>query len=34
MTTTPNRICQLFQIKYPIIQGGMIWCSGWQLASA
>jgi enoyl-[acyl-carrier protein] reductase II len=34
MITTPNRICQLFQIKYPIIQGGMIWCSGWQLASA
>jgi enoyl-[acyl-carrier protein] reductase II len=34
MTTTLNRICQLFQIKYPIIQGGMIWCSGWQLASA
>jgi enoyl-[acyl-carrier protein] reductase II len=29
-----NRICQLFQIKYPIIQGGMIWCSGWKLASA
>jgi enoyl-[acyl-carrier protein] reductase II len=34
MITTPNRICQLFQIKYPIIQGGMIWCSGWKLASA
>jgi len=29
-----NRICNLFNIKYPIIQGGMIWCSGWQLASA
>lgn len=29
-----NRICNLFQIKYPIIQGGMIWCSGWELASA
>lgn len=29
-----NRICQLFHIKYPIIQGGMIWCSGWELASA
>lgn len=29
-----NRICQLFKIKYPIIQGGMIWCSGWKLASA
>ncbi|MES2132948.1 MAG: DUF561 domain-containing protein [Bacteroidota bacterium] len=24
----------LFNIKYPIIQGGMIWCSGWELASA
>jgi len=29
-----NRICKLFNIKYPIIQGGMIWCSGWRLASA
>jgi len=29
-----NRICQCFNIKYPIIQGGMIWCSGWELASA
>lgn len=29
-----NRICTLFNIKYPIIQGGMIWCSGWELASA
>lgn len=29
-----NRICQLFQIKYPLIQGGMIWCAGWELASA
>lgn len=29
-----NRITQLFDIKYPIIQGGMIWCSGWELASA
>ena len=29
-----NRICNLFGIKYPIIQGGMIWCSGWRLASA
>lgn len=27
-------INQLFNIKYPIIQGGMIWCSGWELASA
>ncbi len=29
-----NRITQLFRIKYPIIQGGMIWCSGWELSSA
>ena len=29
-----NTINQLFNIKYPIIQGGMIWCSGWKLASA
>ena len=29
-----NRICNLFQIQYPIIQAGMVWCSGWQLASA
>lgn len=29
-----NRITQLFGIKYPIIQAGMVWCSGWRLASA
>ncbi|MGV8137412.1 MAG: NAD(P)H-dependent flavin oxidoreductase [Mangrovibacterium sp.] len=29
-----NRIAELFKIKYPIIQGGMVWCSGWKLASA
>jgi enoyl-[acyl-carrier protein] reductase II len=29
-----NRITTLFGIKYPIIQAGMIWCSGWELASA
>ena len=29
-----NRITQLFKIEYPIIQAGMIWCSGWELASA
>lgn len=29
-----NRVCKLFNIQYPIIQGGMIWCSGWRLASA
>lgn len=29
-----NPITQLFNIKYPLIQAGMIWCSGWELASA
>jgi len=29
-----NSICDLFSIEYPIIQAGMIWCSGWKLASA
>jgi len=29
-----NKITQLFKIQYPIIQGGMIWVSGWKLASA
>ncbi len=29
-----NRITNLFNIRYPIIQAGMIWCSGWELASA
>ena len=29
-----NRITSLFGIKYPLIQAGMIWCSGWKLASA
>ncbi|MFI5451877.1 NAD(P)H-dependent flavin oxidoreductase [Pedobacter sp. UC225_61] len=29
-----NRITTLFTIKYPIIQAGMVWCSGWKLASA
>lgn len=29
-----NRITTLFGIQYPIIQGGMVWCSGWRLASA
>ena len=28
-----NKICELFSIKYPIIQAGMVWCSGWKLAS-
>ncbi len=29
-----NRICNLFGIEYPVIQGGMVWCAGWKLASA
>ena len=29
-----NRITSLLGIQYPIIQGGMVWCSGWRLASA
>ncbi len=28
-----NRICDLFNIQYPIIAGGMVWCSGWRLAT-
>ena len=30
----PNRVTELFGIEYPIVQGGMIWCAGWELASA
>lgn len=29
-----NRLTNLFKIEYPIIQAGMVWCSGWELASA
>ncbi|MDF9829674.1 nitronate monooxygenase [Parabacteroides sp. PF5-6] len=29
-----NRIASLFEINHPIVQGGMVWCSGWRLASA
>jgi NAD(P)H-dependent flavin oxidoreductase YrpB (nitropropane dioxygenase family) len=29
-----NKITQLFGIKYPLIQAGMIWCSGYKLAAA
>jgi enoyl-[acyl-carrier protein] reductase II len=28
-----NRICKLFNIRYPVIQAGMVWCAGWKLAS-
>ncbi len=31
---TKNTICRLFNIEKPIIQAGMIWCSGWELTSA
>lgn len=30
----PNRVTQLFNIDYPIVQAGMVWSSGWRLASA
>ena len=33
-TSDPGRITSLFNIEYPIIQAGMVWCSGWRLASA
>jgi enoyl-[acyl-carrier protein] reductase II len=29
-----NPVCSLFNIRYPIVQAGMIWCSGWRLAAA
>ena len=29
-----NRVIRLFEIEYPIIQAGMVWASGWRLASA
>lgn len=29
-----SRICELFGIQYPVIAGGMVWCSGWRLAAA
>ena len=34
MNLKNNRIAQLFSIEFPIIQAGMVWCSGWRLASA
>lgn len=34
MLPFPNRITRLFNISYPIIQAGMVWASGWKLASA
>ena len=29
-----NRVCDIFGLRYPIIAGGMVWCSGWRLAAA
>lgn len=34
MTLVNNRVCSLLDITYPIVQAGMVWCSGWRLASA
>src|SRR3954467_9941572 len=34
MIDKENPICSLFKIQFPIIQAGMVWCSGWRLASA
>ena len=31
---TSNRVCALLGVEYPIVQAGMVWCSGWELASA
>ncbi len=34
MTQVQNRVAQLLGVRWPIVQAGMIWCSGWELASA
>lgn len=34
MMDTENRLVKLFGVRYPLVQAGMIWCSGWELASA
>lgn len=34
MSAKINRVSRLFGIRYPIVQAGMVWCSGWKLASA
>jgi enoyl-[acyl-carrier protein] reductase II len=31
---TGNKVTDLLKIKYPVVQGGMVWCSGWKLAAA
>src|SRR6476620_54607 len=33
-TSFSNRVTKLFSIEYPIVQAGMVWASGWKLASA
>ncbi|MCB0792904.1 MAG: nitronate monooxygenase [Flavobacteriales bacterium] len=33
-TSDPSKMTELFGIRYPIVQAGMIWCSGWELAAA
>ena len=34
MISENNRVCQLFGVRVPIVQAGMVWCSGWRLATA
>jgi enoyl-[acyl-carrier protein] reductase II len=34
MNNNKNRVVKLFSIEVPIIQAGMVWCSGWRLAAA
>jgi len=34
MNNDKNRVCKLLKIEVPVIQAGMVWCSGWRLASA
>lgn len=34
MAVFPSAVCDLFDIEYPLVQGGMVWASGWRLASA
>jgi enoyl-[acyl-carrier protein] reductase II len=34
MNSKKNRVCELFHIEIPVVQAGMVWCSGWRLAAA
>jgi enoyl-[acyl-carrier protein] reductase II len=34
MSFASNRVCTLLDVSFPLIQAGMIWCSGWELAAA